>query len=64
MYIRQLDDELILTKLSLGGKNTLSNLGNTCFLNSGVQCLSHLEPLVSYFLTGKFQEHLELKLKA
>lgn len=28
----------------------LNNLGNTCFMNSAIQCLSHAAPLTEYFL--------------
>ncbi|KAL8152373.1 hypothetical protein V2J09_010133, partial [Rumex salicifolius] len=33
----------------------LENLGNTCFLNSVLQCLTYTEPLVAYLLSGKHQ---------
>ena len=30
----------------------LKNLGNTCFMNSALQCLSNTTPLTDYFLNG------------
>jgi len=36
----------------------LGNLGNTCFMNSTLQCLAHTDPLRKYFLSGEYENDL------
>ncbi|KAJ3861043.1 cysteine proteinase [Lentinula novae-zelandiae] len=36
----------------------LGNMGNTCFMNSAIQCLGHQKELTEYFLTGVYSREL------
>lgn len=36
----------------------LSNLGNTCFMNTAIQCISNVPPLRDYFLSKRYQSEI------
>ncbi|KAI8372436.1 hypothetical protein BD560DRAFT_394930 [Blakeslea trispora] len=40
------------------GTTGLKNLGNTCFMNSIIQCLSGTIPFARYFTSGIFRQHI------
>ena len=43
---------------SIMGLCGLRNLGNTCYMNAGLQCLSHTVSLKNYFLDKKFEKEI------
>lgn len=47
----------MLGKLGLVG---LQNLGNTCYMNAALQCLSNCQKLTEYFLSKKYLSEINM----
>lgn len=52
------DNNNIDNNVDMGGLSGLINFGNTCYMNSAIQCLSNIQTFRDYFLSKEFVDDI------